>query len=140
MIKRIALAFGTIFLVVGVLGFVPGVTSLAPDSEHGRLFGVFAVDPLHNELHLLTGFAAIAAGRVSENASRIYFRIFGIAYGLVAVLGFSFGNAPLLGLMANNLPDAVLHAAIAAVALLLGFGHLLDRFEPHGGSGSQHPA
>lgn len=138
MIKRIAMVFGVAFVVVGLLGFVPGVTWFEPDSVHGRLFGVFAVDPLHNELHLLSGLAAIAVGRASENASRIYFRVLGIAYGLVALLGLKFGSALLLGLMANNLPDVALHALIAAVALFLGFGHLLDRFEHHGGS--HHPA
>lgn len=137
--KRIALVFGVAFIAVGVLGFVPGVTWFEPDAYDGRLFGIFAVDPLHNELHLLSGFAAIAVGCISERASRIYFRVLGIGYGLVALLGLYFGNAPLLGMMAHNQPDMVLHAVIAVVALALGFAHLLDRFEHPGGS-HHHPA
>lgn len=138
MIKRIAIAFGVVFLIAGVLGFVPGVTSFPVDDEHGRLLGTFAVDSLHNGVHLLTGLVAIMVGFMSEAASRTFFKVFGVIYGVVALLGFGFGNAAIFGMMANNMPDAVLHAVVAVVALFLGFGHLLDRFE-HPGSGTQHP-
>lgn len=77
---------------------------------------------------------------MSEFANRTYFKVFGVIYGLVALLGFGFGNAPLFGLMANNIADAVLHVAIAAVALYLGFGHLPERLEHRGGPGTHHPA
>lgn len=139
MIKRIAIAFGVIFLIVGALGFVPVVTPGAADGVSGRLLGVFAVDPAHNLVHIVTGLIAIGVGMVSDEASRMYFKVFGIIYGLVAILGFGYGSAPLLGLMANNLSDAVLHAVIAAAALFLGFGHLPARFEhPH--DTGHHPA
>ena len=140
MIKRIALVFGVIFVVVGILGFVPGVTAFEPNTEHGRLFGAFAVDTMHNAVHILTGVAAIAVGLISESTSRAYFKVFGVVYGLVALAGFYYGKAALLGVMANNLPDAALHTVIATVALFLGFGHLLDRFEHHGDEGTHHPA
>lgn len=139
MIKRIAIIFGAIFVVVGVLGFIPGITPMAADHDHGRLLGLFAVDGLHNTVHILTGLVAIAVGMMSEHASRNYFRVFGIIYALVALFGFVYGNAPLFGLMANNLADAVLHTAIAVVALVLGFGHLADRLEHHH-PGTHHPA
>jgi len=45
-----------------------------------------------------------------------------VIYGLVAVLGFFYGDAPLLGIVANNAADSVLHVVIAVVALYLGFG------------------
>lgn len=139
MIKRIAIAFGVIFMIVGVLGFIPAVTPITDDEVTGRLLGVFAVDPAHNVVHLVTGLIAVAVGLASEEASRMYFKVFGVIYGLVALLGFGYGNAPILGLIANNLADAVLHAVIAVVALFLGFGHLLDRFEhPH--DTGHHPA
>lgn len=139
MIKRIAIAFGVIFIIVGVLGFVPAVAPSTDDGVTGRLLGVFAVDLTHNVVHIVTGLVAVAVGVASEEASRMYFKVFGVIYGLVALLGFAYGNAPILGLMANNLSDAVLHAVIAAAALFLGFGHLLDRWEhPH--DHGHHPA
>ncbi len=139
-IKWIAVVFGAVFLLVGVLGFIPAVTPMSAGSEEGRLLGIFAVDAVHNLVHVLTGIAAIATGFISEAASRTYFKVFGVVYGVVALLGFGYGSAPLLGLMANNLPDAALHALIAAVALFLGFGHLPARFEHPGDTGSHHPA
>jgi Domain of unknown function (DUF4383) len=115
MMKKIAMGFGIIFVVVGVLGFIPAVT------PGGRLLGVFEVNTLHNIIHLATGVVAIIVGMASEQAIRNFFRIFGIIYALVAVLGFYYGNQPLFGLVANNLADSGLHVVIAAVALYLGF-------------------
>ncbi len=42
-------------------------------------------------------------------------------YAVVAALGLYSGNEPVLGLIANNTADVALHAAIAVVALYLGF-------------------
>ena len=116
MLKRIAVAFGITFLVVGLLGFVPGVT------KDGHLLGIFHVNPAHNIVHLLTGAVAVACGLASAFASQLFFRIFGVVYGLVAVLGFVQGDGMLLGLIANNRADAWLHTGIAALSLFLGFG------------------
>ena len=52
----------------------------------------------------------------------VYFRVFGIVYALVAILGFFTGNGLLLGLISNNMADTWLHVLIAIVALALGFG------------------
>lgn len=138
MLKRIAVIFGAVFVLIGILGFIPGITTDAPDGDYGRLFGVFAVDTMHNMVHILTGIVAIACGMMSEAASRNYCRVFGVLYGIVALMGFAYGKAHLMGLMANNTPDAVLHTAIAIVALFLGFGHLPARFEHH--DTGHHPA
>jgi hypothetical protein len=139
MIQRFAIIFGAIFLLVGIVSFVPGVT-VFDLVDHGRLLGLFAVDGIHNGVHILTGAVAIVAGIGGVFASRMYFRIFGVIYGLVALLGFRYGNAALFGIMANSLPDAALHLLVAAVALFLGFGQLPARFERPGDEGSHHPA
>ena len=140
MIRRIAIIAGAIFVVVGILGFIPGVTVFSAGTDAGRMFGILAVDNLHNAVHILSGVAALAAGLTGELASRMYFRVFGVVYGVVALLGFAYGSAPLLGVMANNLPDAAVHALIAAAALFLGFGHLPEHFEHPGDTGTHHPA
>jgi hypothetical protein len=115
MLKKIAVAFGVIFVVVGVLGYVPAFVT------DGRLLGLFEVNNLHNLVHLVTGIIAIVVGVSSERASRMFFRIFGVIYALVALLGIYSGNEPVLGLIANNYADVGLHAVIAVVALYLGF-------------------
>jgi len=100
---------------VGLLGFVPGVT----EGEH--LLGIFHVNAAHNVVHILSGIAALICGSISTHAARMYFRVFGLIYGLVAVLGFVSGDRPILGIISNNVADTWLHVAIAAVSLLLGF-------------------
>jgi len=115
MLKRICILFGIIFIAVGVLGFVPGVT----DGEH--LLGIFHVNAAHNAVHILSGIVALIAGSAGNHAARIFFRVFGLIYGLVAVLGFVYGNQPILGIISNNMADTWLHVAIAAVSLILGF-------------------
>lgn len=140
MIKRIAYIFGGILVVVGILGFVSGITVYSPDGETGLLLNVFAVDTLHNWVHILSGLAAIACGLASEFACRLYFKVFGVVYGLVAVLGFAVGDGAIFGVMANNMADAVLHTLIAGAALFLGFGQLSARLEHYHDEGSHHPA
>ena len=85
------------------------------------LLGIFHVNTLHNIVHLLSGAVALWAAMTSVAYARAYFRIFGIVYALVAILGFYSGDSPVLGLIANNAADTWLHVAIAVVALLLGF-------------------
>jgi hypothetical protein len=116
MLKRIAVIFGVVFVLVGVLGFIPAVT------PGGKLLGLFDVNTVHNLVHLATGVVGIAVGMASEQASKLFFQVFGVIYALVAIAGFFYGDKPLLGLVANNTADAGLHVIIAAVALYLGFG------------------
>lgn len=115
MTKTLAILFGIILLVAGVLGFVPGITN------NQMLLGIFHVNPAHNVVHLLSGAVALWAGFTSVGASKNYFRIFGLVYGLVAVLGFFAGDGLLLGLISNNMPITWLHVAIAATCLIVGF-------------------
>ena len=117
MLKMTALIFGIILLLVGILGFVPRFT---PD---GLLLGIFRVNDVHNWIHILTGVVSILCGISSEHASRLFFQIFGVIYGLVALLGLFYGNQHILGLVANNFADVILHILIAALALYLGFGY-----------------
>jgi hypothetical protein len=116
MLKTAAIVFGVVFIAVGILGFVPGVTN------NHMLLGIFHVNAVHNVVHLLSGAVALATGLMGTNAARIYFRVFGVVYGLVAVLGFVVGDGMILGLISNNAADTWLHVVIAAAALYLGFG------------------
>ena len=115
MVKTAAVLFGVVFLLVGILGFVPAVT------KDQMLLGIFHVNAAHNCVHLLSGVVALIAGMTSAGAARWYFRIFGLVYGLVAVMGFVMGDGMLLGLISNNTADTWLHVGIAAVSLILGF-------------------
>ncbi|MBI5645176.1 DUF4383 domain-containing protein [Candidatus Kaiserbacteria bacterium] len=112
--NTIAWVFGVVLTVVGVLGFVPGITN------DGMILGIFQTDMLHNVIHLATGIVAILAAMAGSYV-RLYFQVFGVVYALVAVVGFVQGST-VLGLIGVNMADNVLHLAIAVAALWVGFG------------------
>lgn len=114
-VKQWANIFGWVLLVIGVLGFVPGITS------GGNLLGIFAVDGLHNIVHIVTGALAIWMARQGEDSAKMYFKIFGVIYAVITILGFISGNY-ILGYISANMADNILHLVIAALALYLGFG------------------
>ncbi len=131
MVQTLAWVFGVVLTLVGVLGFVPGITS------DGMLLGIFSVDGLHNIIHLVSGLAALAAAWGMWNA-RLYFQVFGVVYGLVTVVGFLQGDT-VLGLIGVNMADNVLHLLIAAVALYAGFG-MKEDMAMGGGMNAPRPA
>jgi hypothetical protein len=118
MLKKIAIVFGVVFLLVGILGFIPGVTT-----DDNLLLGLFHVNAIHNVIHLLSGVVALAAGLSTYKSSKTYFQVFGVVYALVTVLGFISMDSDILGLVANNMADNILHVVIAAAALYLGFAY-----------------
>ena len=111
MTKTLSWVFGIVLALVGVLGFVPGLTT------GGMLLGIFMVGGLHNIIHLVTGLAVLAAA-MGYFAPKLFFQIFGVVYGIVTVLGFVTGGAILFE---TNMADNLLHLVIAAVALYAGF-------------------
>jgi Domain of unknown function (DUF4383) len=115
MLKTAAIIFGIFFIVAGIGGFI---SALAPD---GMLFGIFMVGPVHNCIHLASGVVALLCAFAGAGASRKYFQLFGVIYALVALLGFVYGNKPLVGMVERNMADIWLHIAIATVSLYLGF-------------------
>jgi hypothetical protein len=116
MVKSAAILFGVVFLAIGILGFVPGITT------NDMLLNIFHVNPAHSVVHILSGVVALLCGMSGAGASRVYFQIFGIVYGIIAILGFVQGNALLLGYISNNTANTWLHVVIAVVSLFLGFG------------------
>jgi len=119
MVKTAALLFGIVFLAVGILGFVPGVTTNVDGMP--MLLGIFHVNAAHNFVHLVSGVIFLLCGIAGAGPSRTFFRIFGLIYALVAVLGFMNPNGPLLGMISNNPATTWLHVVLAAAMLFLGF-------------------
>ena len=123
MVKTAAILFGIVFLVVGICGFVPSVTPPMGDgAEGGMLLGIFHVNFAHNIIHLASGVVFLLCGIAGAGPSRTFFKIFGLIYAFVAILGFMKGNGMLLGMVANNMNDVWLHVGLAVVMLYLGFG------------------
>ena len=117
MVKSAAILFGVVFLLIGILGYVPAATP-----ANGMLLRIFHVNTAHNIVHLASGVVFLLCGIAGAGPSQTFFKIFGIIYGLVAVLGFYYGDNALLGTVANNTADTWLHVVLAVVMLFLGFG------------------
>lgn len=113
MLKLIAILFGLIMIVIGILGFLPDFT------PNNLLFGIFEVNPMHNVVHLLTGLVAVVCGLSNATAAKTFFILFGLVYGAIAALGFIQGPGLLYG-MAINQADNWLHVGISLVSLYLG--------------------
>ena len=75
---KISLVFGVVYLAVGVLGFIPGITQPSTMPGQGLLLGIFAVNTVHNLAHLVLG-AALAWAAISGDNVRL------INKGLAAV-------------------------------------------------------
>jgi hypothetical protein len=115
--QRFAAAFGAVYLLVGAAGFaVTGFSDFA-GMDHHKLV-IFAVNPLHNVIHLALGLAwLVAAPR--HRFARLANLIIGGVLGLVTVLGFV-GGMGMLGMSGLADPDNFLHLATATLALYFG--------------------
>ena len=118
MVRRVALVFGIVFLLIGVAGFLTeGGMSMSAE-PHGLLLGLFPVNLLHNVVHLLFGVWGLAASR-SFAGAKSYAQIGGVIYLVLAVLGFvaptTFGFIPIGG------NDIWLHAVLGLVLAGVGF-------------------
>jgi hypothetical protein len=125
--RTFALIFGIVFLAVGALGFIPGMTHPAMGTHnvtmtngYGDLLGMFPVNVLHNGVHILFGLWGLLASRSAAGAVT-YARGVAIIYILLAVLGListtetTFGYIPIYG------NDVYLHAALGIIAAYFGF-------------------
>ncbi len=113
MVRYVAIGFGCVLIVLGILGWIPAV---APD---GRLFGLFATGTLYNVFHIVTGLVALIVGFTTQRAARHMFQFLGVVYLIVAALGFFAGDR--LDVLEASLADHVLHAVMALFALCIGF-------------------
>lgn len=117
MLKKAALVVGVVFVAIGVLGFVPGITV---DSDGvKKLLGLFEVNTVHNLIHIVSGLAALAASQ-QERLSRIFFQVMAVVYGLVTVIGLV-ADGNVLGLFHANVFDNLLHLVLTAAFAYLGF-------------------
>jgi len=114
MTTKLANNFGIALLILGLAGFIPGLTS------HGMLLEIFKVNPATNAFHLFAGAAAIWCALSSTLAVKAYFRLFGALFGALAVAGFFSNNERVFECMANNLANARLHLSFALTFLAIG--------------------
>jgi Domain of unknown function (DUF4383) len=108
--RRICIAFGSVFVFAGFLGFIPNPIV---SSE-----GIFETNAMHNLVHLLTGSAFLFGGLVLEGRESLVLNIITAAYFGVALLGFMTDGDSLLGLIQINEADQWLHLGLAIAMLI----------------------
>jgi hypothetical protein len=133
-VQTVTIVIALVFTLVGVLGFVPGITSgfdsmtFAGHHSDARLLGVFEVSVLHNVVHLLFGIVGFLMARTAGAAitylvtgGAIYFVLF--LYGLLIDLDSAANFVPV------NDAGNWLHLALAVGMLALGavFGRQVKR-------------
>ena len=119
MTKTILSIIGTLFVVIGIAGFVsPGL-------------GGTHLSPAHNAIHLVSGALALWFGlKGTMTSARTFSWVFAVVYGLLGVAGMIFGHSgvgmhdmgadpKLLTVIPNVLElgrnDHILHIVIAVV-------------------------
>ncbi len=115
MIERLGLLWGLLFLLGGILGFVPGIT------EGDMFLGVFMVNTAHGVVHLASGVIFLVASLFGARAARLWFLIFGSVYAAFAGMGFVVGDDMIFGCLSNNRYDSWGHAVLALLLLVIGF-------------------
>jgi hypothetical protein len=113
--KSAAMIFGVLFLIVGVLGFVPNPI-ISPT-------GYFEVNKLHNLFHIGAGIILLVGAYASAGAfgPGMALRFIGAVYAILAVMGFFLPGNLIFGMIAMNMADHWLHAVLAIALLLAGF-------------------
>jgi Domain of unknown function (DUF4383) len=129
-VQKAAFAVGAVFLLVGILGFVPGITSnfdqltFAGHHSEAALLGLFNVSVLHNLVHLLFGVAGVALARTFDGA-RSYLVGGGIIYLLLFIYGLVIDHDSSANFVPVNDADNWLHLILAVA--MIGLGLLLGR-------------
>jgi hypothetical protein len=110
MAKTVVTILGVVFIAIGLLGFV-----------NNPILGIFGVNTLHNLVHIVSGVLALWAVNRGMDATVLFSKVFGIVYGVVAVLGFVL-PAFMMSLLAVDMTDNILHVVLAVIFLYIGFG------------------
>jgi hypothetical protein len=128
--QKAALVVGAVFLLVGIAGFIPGLTTnyetleFAGHESEAMLLGVFNVSILHNLVHLAFGVAGVAMARTAGGA-----RAFLIGGGVVYLVLWLYGLLIDMTGDANFVPvndaDNWLHLVLAIG--MIGLGVALGR-------------
>jgi hypothetical protein len=124
-VQKAALVVGIVFLVVGIAGFIPGITTnvdqmpFAGHESPALLMGVFQVSILHNIVHLLFGVAGLALAR-TYSGSKNFLIWGGAVYALLWIYGLLVAEDSAANFVPMNDADDWLHLVLAIGMIALG--------------------
>jgi arginine exporter protein ArgO len=129
MAQTAALVVGVVFLLVGILGFIPGITTnygdmtFAGHDSGAELLGIFQVNVLHNIVHLLFAVGILMAR--THSSAVTYLIGGGIIYAVVWLYGLAIDLDSTANFISLNRADNWLHLALAVG--MVGLGVLFAR-------------
>lgn len=124
-VRLAATAVGATFVLVGILGFVPGITSnydqlsFAGHHSGAKLLGLFQISVLHNIVHLLFGVAGLALARTVRGATT-YLMVGGAIYLVLWLYGLVIDQQSQGNFVPLNGADNWLHLFLGLAMLALG--------------------
>ena len=125
-VQLAALTVGVVFLIVGVAGFIPGITThysemkFAEHDSGAMLLNVFMVSVLHNIVHLLFGLAGLLMARTAPGA-RTYLIGGGIIYLILWIYGLVIDQMSQANFVPLNTADNWLHFVLGVGMIALGW-------------------
>ena len=129
-LQKAAAAVGVVFVLVGILGFVPGITTnydtmmFAGHESEAKLLGLFQVSILHNVVHLLYGVAGLAMAR-SWSGARAYLIGGGAVYLVLWLYGLLVDQKSDANFVPLNMADDWLHLVLGLG--MIGLGVVLSK-------------
>ncbi|ETD34098.1 DUF4383 domain-containing protein [Williamsia sp. D3] len=124
-VQLAALAVGAVFLLVGILGFIPGITtdydtmSFASHHSDAKLLGIFNVSILHNLVHVAFGVAGIVLARAAATA-KSYLIVGGVIYLALWLYGLVIDKDSAANFVPVNSADDWLHFVLGVGMVALG--------------------
>ncbi len=113
------------FILIGVLGFIPGITTnldqleFAGHESGAELLGLFQVSVLHNIVHLLFGVVGLALARSVSGAVRFLIGG-GVVYLVLWVYGLLVDHGGDANFVPFNDADNWLHLGLGVGMIALG--------------------
>jgi Domain of unknown function (DUF4383) len=124
-VQTAAGAVGAVFLVVGIAGFIPGVTThygdmtFAGHDSSAKLLGIFMVSVLHNIVHLLFGIAGLVLAKTAAGAKN-FLIVGGAIYLVLWLYGLIVDKASSANFVPLNSADDWLHFILGVGMIALG--------------------
>jgi hypothetical protein len=126
-VQLLAALVGATFVLVGVLGFIPGITShlyggldFAGHDSQAKLLHVFQVSWLHNIVHIAFGLVGVVLARTWETAQG-YLVVGGVVYLVLWLYGLLVAMGSGANFVPFNTADNWLHFVLGVGLILLGF-------------------
>ena len=126
-VQLFATLVGAGFLLVGIAGFIPGITShlyggldFAGHNSDAELLHVFQTSWLHNIVHLAFGVAGLSLARTWTGA-RAYLVVGGIIYLSLWLYGLLVGEDSAANFVPMDTADDWLHFVLGLTMVGLGF-------------------